>query len=398
MADQSKKSDKPSQGIFGWWPFGGGGSTADHADQLYELQKKLKTGMFNILIAGRSGSGKSTLVNEIFEGNFATTSPSEPMTMETRKYTRKNYPLAIYDTRGLEMKEYNQILEELLIFVEEKNREREKKPHQQESIHVAWLCIVEDGRRVEEAEKELTRRLSKFMPVIAVITKVRSDKGFRSAVQKLLPETKSVVRVRAIEEDLDTGHVLPPEGLEDLVEATAQVLPEGEILRTFAIVQRSRRLKKQEARKAVTKAVVSAGGAGAIPIPLASEGLLIPIQVMMLVYISRVFGVNEASAEFWRNLIAGLVASLAGSTLVLQGLGNVLKFIPGVGTLLGGAVLSSSCAFLTYWLGDWYIGFLLNQFDSSGGKAPSLEAIKQGFKEFSDKIQKRNFKVVKTKI
>jgi len=146
---------------------------------LNELKTKLKTGMFNILIAGRSGSGKSTLVNEIFEGDFATTSPSEPVTMETRKYTKKNVPLVIYDTRGLEMKEYDQILEELLTFVKE-NQEKELC---QQKIHLAWLCVVEDGRRVEEAEKELARRLSKFMPVIAVITKVRRDDGFCSAVQ-----------------------------------------------------------------------------------------------------------------------------------------------------------------------------------------------------------------------
>lgn len=205
------------------------------------------------------------------------------------------------------------------------------------------------------------------------------------------------MRVRAIEEHLDRGYVLPPEGLENLVEATAQVLPGGEILRTFAIVQRSRKLKEKEAKKALMAAVVSAGGAGAIPIPLASEGVLVPIQVMMMVHISRVFGVNETSAEFWRNLIAGLVASLAGSTVVMGLGGNVLKFIPGVGALLGGAILSVSCSFLTHQLGKWYIDFLLNQFDSSGGGVPSLEAIKQGFKEFSDKIQKRNFKVVKSK-
>jgi len=156
------------------------------------------------------------------------------------------------------MKEYDLILEELLTFVEE-NQGKELR----QQIHLVWLCIVEDGRRVEEAEKELARRLSKFMPVIAVITKIRSDKGFRSAVQQLLPETKNVVRVRSIEEHLDGGYVLPPEGLENLVEATAQVLPEGENLRTFVIVQRSRKLKEQEANRALMAAVMSAGGAGA---------------------------------------------------------------------------------------------------------------------------------------
>ncbi|MYF19615.1 MAG: GTP-binding protein [Synechococcus sp. SB0677_bin_5] len=365
-------------------------------NRLRDLRNKLKTGMFNILIAGCSGSGKSTLVNEIFEGDFATTGLGEPVTMETRKYTKKGVPLAIYDTRGLELKKCDEIIKQLLTFVEDIQKQERKEQH----IHVAWLCIAEDKARVEEAEKELASGLAQGkpkIPVIAVITKARSaNQEFRSEVQRLLPETTQVVRVRAIEEHIDGGYVLPPMGLENLVEATAQVLEGGEILRTFAMVQRSRRLKEQEAKKAVMAAVVSAGGAGAIPIPLASEGLLVPIQVMMLVHISRIFGVNETSAEFWRNLTAGLVASLAGGTMVIVGLGNLLKFIPGVGTLLGGAILSSSCSFLTHQLGKWYIDFLLNQFDSSGGGVPSLEAIKQGFKEFSE-IQKRNFKVVETK-
>ena len=361
-------------------------------EHLAAVRNKFKTGMFNILIVGRSGAGKSTLVNEIFEGNFATTGPSEPVTMETRKYTKKGVPLAIYDTRGLEMKEYNKILDELLDFVKE-NQDREL--HQR--IHVAWLCIVENTARVEEAEKELTRRLTQFMPVIGVITKARADQGFRSKVQRLLPEAKNVVRVRAIEEHLDGGYVLPKEGLDDLVEATAQVLLEGEVLRAFAIVQKSIKLKKKQAGKVMLAAVVSAAGAGGIPVPLVGQGLLVPIQVGMLVYISKVFGINVASAEFWQDLVVGLAASLTGVTIGIGTLGTVLKFIPGMGTLTGAAILSSSSAVLTYKLGDWYIDFLVKRITESGDKLPSLEVIKQGFKEFSDKIQKRNFKVAKTK-
>lgn len=361
-------------------------------EHLAAVRNKFKTGMFNILIVGRSGAGKSTLVNEIFEGNFATTSPSEPVTMETRKYTEKGVPLAIYDTRGLEMKDYNQILDELLGFIKE-NQEREL--HQR--IHVAWLCIVENTARVEEAEKDLARRLTQFMPVIGVITKARADQGFRSKVQRLLPEAKNVVRVRAIEEHLDGGYVLPKEGLDDLVEATAQVLPEGEVLRAFAIVQKNIKLKKKQAGKVMLAAVVSAAGAGGIPVPLVDQGLLVPIQVGMLVYISKVFGINMASAEFWQNLVVGLAASLTGVTIVIGTLGTVLKFIPGMGTLTGAAILGSSSAVLTYRLGNWYIDFLVKRITESGDKLPSLEVIKQSFKEFSGKIQKRNFKVVKTK-
>ena len=355
------------------------------ADQLHDLHNKFKTGMFNILIVGRSGSGKSTLANKIFEGSFATTGLSEPTTMETRKYTKQGVPLAIYDTRGLELKECDQILNQLLTFIEENQGQ---EPRQR--IHVAWLCIVEDGH-VEEAEKELARRLAQFIPVIGVITKARADKGFRSAVQRLLPETKNVVRVRAIEEHLDSGYVLLPEGLDNLVEATAQVLSEGDVMRAFVTVQKGIKLKQQEADKIILAAVVAAAGAGGVPVPLATTGLLVPIQIFMLAQISNIFGIKMASAEFWRDLILGLAASLMGATIGIGTLGNVLKFIPGVGTLTGGVILSASSAVLTYKLGHWYIDFLIQQITNSGGRLPTLDSISKSFKEFSGKIRKRNF-------
>jgi hypothetical protein len=56
-----------------------------------------------------------------------------------------------------------------------------------EHMHCAWLCISEDGRRIEDAEIKLLNLLAKHIPVVAVITKSRADNGFRSEVQRLLP-------------------------------------------------------------------------------------------------------------------------------------------------------------------------------------------------------------------
>lgn len=358
------------------------------ADLLRHINRELKVGTFNILIVGRSGAGKSTLINKIFEEDFATTGSSEPVTMETRKYVKKGVPFTLYDTRGLELKECDQILRELLTFVEEN-----QKQELSERIHVAWLCIAEDGRRVEEAEKELTRRLAQFMPVIAVITKVRADKGFRSAMQSLLPEAKNVVRVRAMEEHLDDGHVMPREGLDDLVEATAQVLPDGEVLRAFASVQKSMKLKEKEARKVVRIAAGLAAGSAWIPVPLANEGSLLLIEAEMLWHISMIFGVKATNPEFWRNLVLGLLAGtgtrIGIRVAVTKVLGNGLKFIPGVGTVVGGSVLTISYAFFIQKLGNWYIAFLVNQIKSSGGKIPSPDLIREGFQEFSNASERQ---------
>jgi hypothetical protein len=53
----------------------------------------------------------------------------------------------------------------------------------------------------------------------------RVNNGFQSEVQRHLPRASNVIRVRAIPELQDDGHVLGPMNLPDLVEWTMQVIP-----------------------------------------------------------------------------------------------------------------------------------------------------------------------------
>ena len=77
------------------------------------------------------------------------------------------------------------------------------------------------------------------LPVLGVITKVRADQGFRAEVQRLLPEARNVVRVRALSERLDEADVvLPAMGLEGLLDATTEVIPEA-VQRAFAAAQKA---------------------------------------------------------------------------------------------------------------------------------------------------------------
>lgn len=193
-------------------------------------------GKVNVLIAGRSGVGKSTLVNSVFRGRLATTGQGEPVTKTTRLISKQGVPLAIWDTRGLEMADFDETLGELTRLVEE----RAGEPDARNRVHVAWLCVHEDGRRVEEAERKLCRALKEHVPVLGVITKSRRDDGFRAEVQRLLPEAGNVVSVRAIAEEFDEpGRALPPMGLEDLVEATAEMVPDA-VVAAFEAAQKVR--------------------------------------------------------------------------------------------------------------------------------------------------------------
>jgi uncharacterized protein (DUF697 family)/GTPase SAR1 family protein len=333
-------------------------------------------GRINILIAGSTGVGKSTLINEIFQGKFADTGHGRPVTKETREYTKENIPLSIFDTRGLEKADFKQTLAELERLIKERSRDTDPKRH----IHIAWLCILEDGRRVEDAEIELHETLARYMPVVGVITKSRSDKGFKAVVQHLLPETKNVVRVRALSEELDDNHILPAMGLVDLVELSLELIPDA-FRRAFVAAQKvSIQKKKDVAHKVVVSAATAAATAGATPIPFSDAVFLAPIQIGMLAGISATFGL-EISTAFLSTLVASAAgatgATFAGRAIV----SNLLKLFPGVGSVAGGAISAATAASITTALGELYIITLVALFTDSGGETPSSEVIIRGFKD-----------------
>ena len=348
------------------------------AEAIKEALKKARReiGQVNVLIAGRTGVGKSTLINEIFQGKMAATGQGRPVTKSTREITKAGIPLAIWDTRGLEMNAFQETIDEL----EQLVISRAGEPDVEKHIHVAWLCIHEDLRRVEEGEIGLHKTLAKHMPVIGVITKARADQGFKAEVQHLLPETKNVVRVRALSETLDEGQVLKPMGLIELVEVTMEVIPDA-VLRAFAAAQiASVEKKKSEAHKIVIAAAAAAGAIGAAPIPFADAACLIPIQATMLARISSAFGL-ELSTAFLTTLVATMAgttgAALAGRAIVA----GLLKLVPAAGAFAGGAIAATTAATLTTTLGELYIATLAALFVDSGGEIPSSEDVMSEFKK-----------------
>lgn len=343
-------------------------------DALHEALKE--RGHVNVLIAGRTGVGKSTLINAVFQGNFATTGQGRPVTQNTREIRKEGIPLSIFDTRGLEMADFTKTLDALKSLVGERARSSDSNQH----IHVAWICIAEDFRRVEPAEEELVKMLAdRNIPVIAVITKARSDKGFRATVLQILPLVSNAVRVRAIEEELDEGIVLPAMGLRDLVDLTMQVVPEG-LKRAFTAAQKvDIELKKTQSHAIVAGAAASAAGVAAVPIPFSDAVAIVPIQVGMLAGISSTFGLSidkSFLSTIIGSIIAGAGGTLAGRTIVA----SLLKMIPGAGSVVGGTIAAATAAALTTAFGEAYIAALDMLFTRNDGEPPTSEEVAEAFK------------------
>jgi uncharacterized protein (DUF697 family)/predicted GTPase len=329
--------------------------------------------------------GKSTLINAIFQGNLATTGQGRPVIQKTREIKKEGIPISIFDTRGLEMADFSQIIEALRSFVRERSRDNDPKKH----IHVAWICIAEDLRRVEPAEEELVKMVADYMPVVAVITKARQDKvpdsdgqlqSFRNIVQEELPLTKNVIRVRAVQEELDDGYILPAMGLRELIDLTMQVVPEG-LRRAFTAAQKVNiELKTSQSHAIVATAALSAAGMAAVPIPFSDAIAIVPIQVGMLAGISATFGLS-IDTSFLSTIVSSIVTGAGGTFAGRAIVANLLKMIPGAGSVAGGAIAASTAAAITTVFGEAYIATLATLFGNNNGESPTPEVVTTTFKQ-----------------
>ncbi len=347
------------------------------AQQAFERVVNEDLKRVNLIIAGRSGVGKSTLVNAVFQGNFAETGQGRPVTQTTTEYTKEGLPLAILDTRGLELERYQDTLASLEALLEERRGERDLE----RQVHVAWICVSEESRRVEAGETRLAELFARFqIPAVAVITKARSDQGFRDTVRALLPTARNVARVRALAEVEDDGHALAPQGLAELIELTSTLVPEAQKT-AFAAVQRvNLALKRARAQRYVVAAATAAATIGAVPIPFADAIALVPVQVGMLAGISVAFGL-PVGPGFLSTLIGSSFVGLAGTLGGRAIVSGLLKLVPGAGSVLGGAIAATTAAVLTTTFGELYLAVLGRLFESNGGEAPPASAVQAAFAE-----------------
>ena len=340
-------------------------------------------GKINIVIAGKTGVGKSTLINSVFRGELAQTGSGKPVTQQTEEISKNGHPVTILDTKGLELKDYTEIIDELSGLIAERCHSHDADQH----IHVAWLCIHEDGRRVEAAEIELCQMFAeKKIPVIVAITKSRANNGFREEVSQILDSAAAVVSVRALEEilDEDGDHiVLKPRGVDDLILETAKLLPEAK-QRAYANALNSKhaaatRLKIEQATKEVNIAATAAGAVAATPIPFADAVALVPIQVSMLAKVGVTFGMELSTTTLTTLVTSTLGASAAtliGRTLVT----GIMKLFPGAGSVAGGTLAATTAVALTKALGNTYIKVLTSFVEENPGADMDIELIKRELK------------------
>jgi len=113
----------------------------------------------NIMLLGRTGVGKSSFINYLVGQDVCVTGTGVPVTQGFNEYKNDDInglPLRIYDSKGLEVLDYETIDRDIEQFVQSQS----SSANVFDWIHSIFYCINVTSRRVEPEEINFIKRLS----------------------------------------------------------------------------------------------------------------------------------------------------------------------------------------------------------------------------------------------
>ncbi|GHQ44341.1 hypothetical protein JP0068_05740 [Helicobacter pylori] len=358
-----------------------------NVEKMHEVIKKEKL-IMNILLMGAAGMGKSLLINGLFGQEVAKAGVGKSLTQHLEKYVDEEKGLILWDTKGIEAKDYQNTMESL----KKETEDSFKALNEKEAIDVAYLCIKETSSRVEEREKALLSFAKEWnIPTIVIFTNTQEKAGdaFVKEAQKIINEEwgfkgfiKAYVRVNSVAYSF-RGIEVPVEGLKELVDETKKCLIDAKKNKQnrFLLIQKANIQARKQAMIDKSKTIIhvasgAAEGVGLIPIPFSDAFAIVPIQAGMIYKMNDAFGVKIKDS-----VVASLITGLLGVTAVAQVgrtlVNGLLKFIPVVGSVAGGA----TAAVITEGIGFAYLKVLKKCFNDETGevKLPAMDTIKSLF-------------------
>ncbi|SCW46035.1 Uncharacterized conserved protein, DUF697 family [Ruminococcaceae bacterium YRB3002] len=318
----------------------------------------------NIMVLGKTGVGKSTLINSIFGDTLVRTGVGRPVTSDIVRVEKKDFPLALYDTPGLELRGDNDFTQ-LSTQVTDIIRDCFTDDIEGNEIHLLLYCVNTASHRFEPSEAAFLRLILENtrgynVPVILAMTQSFSKKDTRelkSVIESEKLPLSGIVPVLAADYFIDAGICKPAYGVEELVELISDMLPET-IQNTFIALERANlELKVKKARAIVTASAAGAAATGAVPLPVADAAVLVPEQIAMLAGITAAFGF-PVDKSVLMTIVTGTIGSAGAVALGRTVVSTLLNIIPGAGTAAGAVISGGTAAAITYALGEAYVKIL----------------------------------------
>ncbi|MDF2000564.1 GTPase family protein [Peribacillus frigoritolerans] len=360
-----------------------------------------------IALVGRRGSGKSSLINAMFgqERQYVSSVKSGTGKGKWLWYPSDAEPkIRLLDSRGLgeseaptEEFEEDTPLDELIKAVTE----------EQPDVFLFLIKAKEADSRIEEDLQELNklRKIVKEnhhydVPVICVVTQVDElDPPHYKHVpfdanpkkKKNIDEAIALMSKRFKDSEIPLLNIIPTCSYIDFDESgnieydmrwnidllsdyLIEALPSEAKLKTAKAMQ-SQFVKKKFARTIVGTFTAIAGLIGAEPIPFADFPILTGIQGLMIVVIGFIAD-KEINTKTASEFIAALGINVGIGLLVREGVRAAVRFIPGAGLVVSGAVAGA----VTYGIGQAAIAYFLENKNIDQAK----EAYKNANKEYKN--------------
>ncbi|GAA9693595.1 hypothetical protein VN1183_08400 [Helicobacter pylori] len=208
-----------------------------------------------------------------------------------------------------------------------------------------------------------------------VFTNTQAEAGdaFVQESQKIINEEwgfkgfiKAYVRVNSVA-FLFRGMEVPVEGLKELIDETKKCLSDAmrsHFLRVQKIkIQERKQAMIDKSKNIIHVALGVAGAARLIPIPFSDALAIAPIQAGMIYKMNDAFGVKMKDSVA-TSLITGLLGFTAIGQTAKTIVANLIKFIPVVGSVAGGA----TAAVITEGIGFAYLKVLEKCFNDETGE------------------------------
>lgn len=307
----------------------------------------------NVLLIGNAGSGKSTLIHAILDDRATKTSIGKRGAERMDIYEDDAVPFRLIDTKSIEHNRFHKIRATRQIEKWMKTNYREENRDRQ--ISMIWYCVDAMSARLFSENIKMLKSVTKVwndIPIIVVLTKSYSEphrEGYEELIEYMIEKygkgkmnVVDVISVVAQEFPIDEYTVIPPYGLDDLMDRTVELTPEALRMATVAVSNYQLNMKRKLAHGFT--ATVTAGSAlvGATPIPIADAAILVPAQTALVQGISKIYGMPTKNSSVIRTIVecgtVSIPARMAVSSLkaAFPGVGNAINAI--VAAVLSGAI------------------------------------------------------------
>jgi uncharacterized protein (DUF697 family)/GTP-binding protein EngB required for normal cell division len=325
------------------------------------------------LICGQTGVGKSSVINYLFQDSVAKAGTGEPCTQDITLY--RNELLNIYDSAGYEIGSEKQKLYERVLFDDFLGKKQNIRDDD-DAVHLVWYAVSGAGLKFTDLDAALIKKIQSAGYYIAVlITKIDEMdedqlREFNAVIHADLPRVEVFkLSIKAKDnkelEKICDWNKLADWSIENLKEAYRDRFYSSLKSDNLQILDE----KYERAKSYIKFAMAGAAGVGASPIPFSDAILLVPIQTAMMIKILGLYGIKAQNGTI-TSFISGTVMTTLGKSLV----GSLIKFIPGLGSLVGGAINAAIAGGLTFALGTAINTAIYKQCANSlNGAEPSFD-------------------------